>query len=198
MSAADRSARTDARSRRPPHDPNQKIGPERLLVGFLIVGWGLLVRAIGRAFGVAPEGSTLLTLVVIGSVVRGVRRAFAAPRKQVRKARASPNFAGDTMIVTAVLKESVDGIAGRAIGDTPFAAVLIVFALVVHFFRPAVSGSIAVLERSVSLVMTQAFRLRAWFANRAALISARNRDVGAGPAGHNPDARSDQVGNGQG
>ncbi|HEY2656161.1 MAG TPA: hypothetical protein VGI55_10250, partial [Solirubrobacteraceae bacterium] len=117
--------------------------------------------------------------------------------KQVRKARASPNFAGDTMIVTAVLKESVDGIAGRETGDMPFAAVLIVFALVVHFFRPAVSGSIAVLERSVAGVMTQAFKLRAWFAARAALISARNRDVVAGAAGRNPDARSDQVGNGQ-
>jgi hypothetical protein len=152
---------------------------------------------MGRAFGVAPEGSTLLTLVVIGSVARGVRRAFAAPRKQVRKARASPNFAGDTLIATAVLKESVDGIAGRASRDMPFAAALIVFALVAHFFRPAVSGSIAALERSVAGVMTQAFKLRAWFAARAALISARNRDVVAGAAGRNPDARSDQVGNGQ-
>ena len=198
MSAADRSGRTGARVRRPTHDPDQKIGPERLLLGFLIVGWGLLVRAMGRVFGVSPEGSTLLTLVVIGSVARGVRRAFAAPRKQVRKARTSPNFAGDTLIATAVLKESVDGIAGRASRDMPFAAVLIVFALVAHFFRPAVSGLIGALERSVAGVMTQALRLRAWFAARGALISARNRDVVAGAADRKPDARPDRVGNGQG
>jgi hypothetical protein len=198
MSAADRPGRTDARFRRPPHAPDQKIGPERLLVGFLIVGWGLLVRAMGRVFGVSPEGSTLLTLVVIGSVARGVRRALAAPHKQVRKVRSSPNFAGDTMIATAVIKESVDGIAGAASREMPFAAALIVFALVAHFFRPAVSASIGALRKSVAVVMAQGLRLRAWFANRAALISARNRDVVAGAAGHNSDARSDQVGNGQG
>ncbi|MGZ4306687.1 MAG: hypothetical protein ACXVSL_17695, partial [Solirubrobacteraceae bacterium] len=65
-----------------PHGRKQEIGPERLLVGYLIVLFRFLVHAVGRAFGVSGEGSTLLTLIVIGSVARGVRRVFAAPRKQ--------------------------------------------------------------------------------------------------------------------
>ena len=186
----------DPPSRRPHHRREQTIGPERLLVGYLIVAWGLFVRAVGKMFGVSPEGSTLLTLVVIGSVARGVRRAFAAPRTRIRKARSSPNFAGDTMIAAAVFKESVDGIAGGPNREMPFAAALIVFAMVAHFFRPAVAGSLGELRKSVAAAMTQGLRLRAWFAARGAMIAARNRDLVAGAAARNPDARSDQIRNG--
>ena len=42
--------------------PERDIGPERLLVGYLIVVFGLLVRVVGKVFGVSGEGSTLLTL----------------------------------------------------------------------------------------------------------------------------------------
>ena len=77
-----------------PHGRKQNIGPERLLAGDLIILFGLLVRAVGKAFGVSGEGSNLLTLVVIGSVARGVRRVFAAPGTQIRKARSSPNARG--------------------------------------------------------------------------------------------------------
>jgi hypothetical protein len=181
-----------------PHGRKQDISPERLLVGYLIVLFGLLVRAVGRAFGVSGEGSTLLTLVVIGTVARGVargvRRAFATPRTEIRKARSSPNFAGDTMIATAAFKETVDRIAGRP--STPFAAALIVFAVLTHSLRPAVAGSLGALRKSVRAVMTQGLRLRAWFAARGSMIAARSRDVVSGAAGRNPDAGSDQVTNG--
>ena len=160
-----------------PHGPKQDISPERLLGGYLIILFGLLVRAVGRVFGVSGEGSTLLTLVVIGSVARGVargvRRAFAAPRTEMHKARSSPNFAGNTMIATAAFKETVDRIAGRPSRDTSFAAALIVFAVLTHSFRPAVAGSLGALRKSVRAVITQGLRLRAWFAARGSMIAAR-------------------------
>ncbi|MGZ4217842.1 MAG: hypothetical protein ACXVFQ_16050 [Solirubrobacteraceae bacterium] len=179
-----------------PHGRKQEIGPERLLVGYLIVLFRFLVHAVGRAFGVSGEGSTLLTLIVIGSVARGVRRVFAAPRKQIRKARSSPNLAGNTMIATAAFKETVDSIAGRPSRDTPFAAALIVFAVLTHSFRPAVAGSLGDLRKSVRAAITQGLRLRSWFSARGSMIAARSRDVVAGAAGRNPDSASNQVMNG--
>ena len=179
-----------------PHRRKQNIGPERLLVGYLIVLFRLLVRAVERAFGVSGEGSTLLTLIVIGSVVRGVRRVFAAPGTEIRKARSSPDFAGNTMIATAAFKETVDTIAGPPSRDTSFAAALIAFAVVTHSFRPAIAASLGALKKSVRAVMTQGLRLRAWFAARGSMIAARTRDVVVGAAGGNPDAGSDQVRNG--
>jgi len=177
-----------------PHGRKQEIGPERLLVGYLIILFRVLVRAVGRAFGVSGESSTLLTLIVIGSAARAVRRVFAAPRKQIRKARSSPNLAGNMMIATGAFKETVDSIAGRPSRDTPFAAALIVLAVMTHSFRPAVGA----LRKSVRAVITQGLRLRALFAARGAMIAARSRDVVAGAAGRNRDAGSDQVRNGDG
>jgi hypothetical protein len=176
-----------------PHGRKQDVSPERLLVGYLIILFGLLVRAVGRVFGVSGENSTLLTLVVIGSVARGARRALAAPRKEVHKARASPNFAGDTMIATAAFKETVDSIAGRPSRDKSFAAALIVFAVLTHSLRPAVAGSLGALRKSVRAVITQGLRLRAWFGARGSMIAARSRDLVVGAAGGNPDGGSDQV-----
>jgi hypothetical protein len=179
-----------------PPGRSQKIGPERLLAGYLIVLFRFLVRAVGKAFGVSGEGSTLLTLIVIGSAARGVRRVFSAPRKQIRKARSSPNLAGNTMIATAAFKETVDSIAGQPSRDTPFAAGLIVLALLTHFFRPAVTESLGDLWKSVRAVITEGFRLRSWFSARGSMIAARSRDVVAGTAGPNPDTGPDQVTNG--
>ena len=152
---------------------DNRIGPERLLLGYLIILFRLLVRAVGRAFGVSGEGSTLLTLIAIASVARGVRRAFAAPGAQVRKARSSPHLVGDTMIATAAFKETVVSVAGRPSRKTSFAAGLIVFAVLAHSVRPALSA----LRKSVRGVITEGLRLRAWFAARGALIAARTRDV---------------------
>jgi hypothetical protein len=181
-----------------PRGRKQDIGPERLLVGYLMILFGLLVRAVGRAFGVSGQGSTLLTLVVIGSVARAVRRVFAAPRTQIRKARSSPNAAGNAMIATAAFKETVDSIAGRPSRDTRFAAALIVLAVLAHSFRPAVSGSVGAVRNSVRAVITQGLKLRALFAARGSTIAARSRDVVAGAAGRNRDAGSDQVRNADG
>jgi hypothetical protein len=173
------------------HGFDQKIGPERLLFGYLIIAFQLLVRAVGRMFGVSGEGSTLLTLVVMGAVARGVRRAFAQPRTQMRKARSSPNFAGNTMIATAAFKETVDSIAGRPSRNTSFAAGLIVFALLTHSLRPAVGA----LRRSVRAVIIQGLKLRRWFADRGSLIAARSRDVVASATGRDSDGASDQARN---
>jgi hypothetical protein len=175
-----------------PEGRGQKIGPERLLAGFLLILFRLLVRGVGRAFGVSGEGSTLLTLIVIGSAARAVRRVFAAPRKQMRKARSSPNFAGNALIATAGFKETVDSIAGQPSRDTSFAAALILLAVLGHSLRPAV----AAVRKSVRDVITQAFRLRAWFAARGSMIAERTRDVVEGATGRDSDAGSDQVSNG--
>jgi hypothetical protein len=167
----------------------QNIGPERLLAGYLIVLFRLLGRVVGRAFGISGEGSTLLTLVVIGSAIRGVRRVFAAPRTQVRKARSSPNFAFNTMIATAGVKETVDRVAGRPSRDPSFGAALIVFAVVAHSIRPAVRA----VRKALRALIAQGLRLRAWFAARGKAIAARSRDVVQAVADRDPDAESDQV-----
>jgi hypothetical protein len=174
----------------------QDVSPERLLVGYLIFLFGLLVRAVGRVFGVSrEEGSSLLTLILIGSFARAVRRVFAAPRKQVRKARSSPTFAGDTMIATVALKETVDRIGGHPRRDI-FAAALIAFAVLTHSFRPAVAGSLGALRKSVRAVITQGLRLRAWFGGWGSMVAGKRRDVVVAAAGGNPDGGSDQVSNG--
>jgi hypothetical protein len=150
-----------AQSHGPPHNPGHGISPGRLLVGYLIILWGLLVRALGRAFGISGPGSTLLTLVVIGSVARGVRRVFGAPGREIHKARSSPNLAGNTMVATSLFKDSVDRIVGRK--ETPFAVALIVFALLTHSLRPLVAASLGALRESGRAVIKQGLRLRAWF-----------------------------------
>ena len=175
-----------------PRGLTQDIGPERVLVGWLIVLFGLLVRAVEKAFGVSGEGSTLLTLVVIGAVARGVRRGLSAPRNQMRKARSSPHFAANAMIATAGFNDTVDRIAGRPNTDTSSAAALIVVAVLMHSVRPAVAG----LRKSVRAVGTQGLRLRAWLTARGSMIAARTSDVVVRTAGANPDAGSDQVGDG--
>jgi hypothetical protein len=143
------------------------VSAERLLVGDLIILFRLLERAVARAFGVSGEGSSLLTLIILASVARALRRGAAAPRKQVRKARSSPTLAGDSLIATAALKETVDSIAGHPSRDTQFAAGLIAFAVLTHSFRPAVAGSLRALRKSPA-VMTEAVRFRARFAARGA------------------------------
>jgi hypothetical protein len=179
-----------------PHGRTQKIGPERLLVGYVIVLFRFLVRAVGRAFGVSGEGSTLLTLIVIGSAARGIRRVFAAPRKEIRKARSSPNLAANAMFATGAFKETVDSIAGRPSRDKPFAAALIVLAVLAHSFRPAVAESLGDLWKSARVTITEGLRLRSWFSARGSMIAARSRDVVASAADRSPDTRSDQVTNG--
>jgi hypothetical protein len=179
------------------HRRTQNISPERLLVGYVMFGFGLLVRAVGRVFGVSrEEGSTLLTLIILASGARAVRRASSAPRKQVQKVRSSPSFAGDTLIGTAALRETVDSIAGRPSRNIPFAAALIAFAVLAHSFRPAVVGSLGALRKSVRAVITQGLKLRGWFGARGAMIAARTRDVVVEAAGGNPDGGADQLSNG--
>jgi hypothetical protein len=174
----------------------EHISPELLLVGDLIILFRLLVRAVARAFGVSGEGSSLLTLIVIASVARALRRVLTTPGTQIRKARSSPNFAGDTMIATAALKETVDSMAGHPSRDTPLAAALIAFAVLVHSFRPAVAASLDAVRKSVRAVITEGLRLRAQFAARGSMIAARSRNAVVGAARRNPAPGPDRVVNG--
>jgi hypothetical protein len=156
----------EIRPRPTPHDLRH-ITPERLLVGDLIILFRLLDRAVARAFGISGDSSTLLTLIIIGSFARGVRRVSAAPRTQVRKARSSPTFAGDTLIATGAVKETVDSIAGHPGRDTSYAAALIAFAVLAHSSRPAVTKSLHAARTSVRTVITEGLKLRAQFTARA-------------------------------
>lgn len=174
----------------------QHISPERLLVGDVLILFRLLVRVVAKAFGITGDGSTLLTLMILASVARGVRRAFAAPRTQVHKARSSPNFTGDAVIAAAAFKETVDSVAGHPSRKTPFAVALIVFAVLTHSFRPLVTGSLGALRKAVRTVITEGFKLRSRFAARGAMIATQARDVVGAVARQIPDAGSDQATNG--
>ena len=69
----------------------------------------------GLAFGLPKEQSNVMTLVVLGTFVRALQRAAAAPGTLVRNVRSSPTAVGDTMIGAAVAKETVNSIAGHPI-----------------------------------------------------------------------------------
>lgn len=167
----------------------QDIGPGRVLLGWLIVLFGLLARAVGRTFGVSGADSGLLTLIVLASGARGVRRALAAPGKQIQKARSNPNVAADTLIATAGIKVTVDRVAGRPSANTSFAAALIVFAVLVASVRPAAVR----LQKAVRAVIAQVRRLWAWAARRASFVAAMSRESVARATGAPSDAASDQV-----
>ena len=79
----------------------------------------------GLAFGLPKEQSNVMTLVVLGTFVRALQRAAAAPGTLVRNVRSSPTAVGDTMIGAAVAKETVNSIAGHPVRDTPFATVVV-------------------------------------------------------------------------
>jgi hypothetical protein len=86
----------------------EQVSSARLLVGDGIIVLGLLNewrhRIMATVFGVSRYDSNVLTLFVIAAFAGALRRAAAAPRTQVRKARSSPTAKGDTMIGAAVVK----------------------------------------------------------------------------------------------
>lgn len=118
-----------------------------------------LQRAVTRLYGVPRDSSSLVTLIAVGAVARALQSIAAAPRTQARKLRSSPTAAGDTMIGTAALKETLDSVAGHPSRDTSGAAALIVFAVLAHSFRPAIEGSIRAVEESVRGVISEARRI---------------------------------------
>jgi hypothetical protein len=124
-------------SRRPEH-----LSGARLFVGDGVVVFRLLNEArhriMSRVFKMPREHSNVMTLFVIAAFLRALQRAAAAPGTQVRKARSSPTAVGDTIIGVAAARETVNSIAGRPAGDTPFAAGLIAFALTAYGLRAAV------------------------------------------------------------
>jgi hypothetical protein len=91
-------------------------------------------RAVTRAFGVPPDGQSLLVTMILlgaaGSVVRGF-----APRPWPRPSRAHAAVGG------SLLNTMLRGIAGAPSRNVPLAGGLIVFALLSHSLRPAVAGS---------------------------------------------------------
>ena len=148
----------------PPHRP------EHLSSARLFVGDGVLVlrllnearhRIMYRVFRMPREHSNLMTLFVIAAFVRALQRAAAAPGTQVRKARSSPTAVGDTMIGTAVAKETVNSIAGHPARDTPFAAALIALAMTVYAFRVAIRRLLHAVRPSLRHLVAAEHRVRA-------------------------------------
>ena len=116
-------------------------------------------RITTAVYGISRADSNLVTLIVIAAFGAAIRRAAAAPRTQVRKARSSPTALGDTMIGAAAAKETLDSIAGHPSRDMTPAAALITLALVVHLFRPAVKRSVRAMEQAGRDVVVEARRI---------------------------------------
>ena len=151
-----------------PHIPVQHVSRARRAWGDVIIVGSLLNelrhRLVTGVSGASRGDSNLLTLFVLAALASGLRRAAAAPRTQVRKARSSPTAVGDTVMGTAVAKEAVASVAGPPTRNRPFAVGLIVFAVVVHFSRPAVERAVRTAWAAYRSVMAELRRV--WAAIR--------------------------------
>ncbi len=149
----------------PPPRPLEHLSGARLFVGDALIALRLLDEARHRimslVFGMSREDSNLMTLFVIGAVVRALQRSAAAPGTQVRKARSSPTALGDTMIGAAAAKETVNSIAGHPARDTPFAAALIALAMTVYAFRAATKRLLRAVRPALRHVAAAEHRVRA-------------------------------------
>src|ERR1700722_16589103 len=141
----------------------EHVSRRRRLWGDAIIVSSLLnelrLRVTTAVYGISRADSNLVTLIVIGAFGGAIRRAAAAPRTQVRKARSSPTAVGDTMIGAATAKETLESIAGHPARDITPAAALITLALVVHLFRPAVRRSVRAVEEAGRDVVAEARRI---------------------------------------
>ena len=147
-------------ARRPEH-----LSSARLFEGDTVIAFRLLNEArhriMSRLFGMPREHSNLMTLFVLAAFVRALQRAAATPGTQVRKARSSPTAAGDTLIGTAVARETVNSIAGHPARDTPFAAALIALAMTVYAFRAATTRLLHAVRPSFRHLVAAEHRVRA-------------------------------------
>ena len=143
----------------------ERLTGVRLFIGDSVTAFRLLNEARHRimsaACGISRGDSNLMTLFVLGALIRALKRAAATPGNQVRKARSSPTAAGDTMIGAAVASETVNRIAGHPGRDTPFAAALIVLALTIHAFRTPIRRLLHVVRRSFHDLAIAAHKARA-------------------------------------
>jgi hypothetical protein len=141
----------------------EHVSRRRRLWGDAIIVSSLLnelrQRITAAVFGISRADSNLVALFVIAALGAAGRRAAAAPRTQVRKARSSPTALSDTVIGVAAAKETIDSIAGHPSRDMAPAAALITLALVVHSFRPAVRRSVRAMEGAGRQVAAQARRI---------------------------------------
>ena len=109
---------------------------------------------MGVVFGAERGlGSNLVTVIVLGSVVNGVRLVIAAPGAQVRKARSSPTIVGDSLIAAGVLSEAIDRVTVRRARAAASTAALIVFALVVHAIRQPVVRVLRAIRATIRSVL---------------------------------------------
>jgi hypothetical protein len=147
-----------------PTQPELPVRGARLFAGDAIIILRLLNerrhRIMAAVFGVSRENSNLVTLFAIGASATGIRRAFAASGRHVRRIRSSPTRVGDTMIGGAVAKETVDSIAGHPARDAPSAAALIAFAVAVHSLRPAAQRSLHAARQSLRRLAAAAQSLK--------------------------------------
>jgi hypothetical protein len=141
----------------------EHVSRRRRLWGDAIIVSSLLnelrLRITTAVYGISRADSNFVTLLGIAAFGAAMRRAAAAPRTQVRKARSSPTALGDTMIGAAAAKETLDSIAGHPARDITPAAALITVALVVHLFRPAVKRSVRAVEEAGRDVVAEARKI---------------------------------------
>jgi hypothetical protein len=118
-------------------------------------------RAVAAVFGVERGWrSNLVTAIAIGALVDATQRVAATPRTQVRKMRSGTDAVGDSMIATAVLKETLDRVAGPRPEAMASGAALIVFAVVANSIRPTIEKSLHAIRAAVRGVITGVRRAR--------------------------------------
>jgi hypothetical protein len=114
-------------------------GGARLVSGDAIIAFRLLDEARGRGaarlFGVPKDKSLLVTVIAIGTLTGAVH---GSATRALRRAR--PSVARGAL-GAAVLRETLQAIAGGRSTTTPVAAPLIAFAVLATSFRPLLGGS---------------------------------------------------------
>jgi hypothetical protein len=93
-------------------------------------------RSIARYFGVSGEGSTLVTIILVGMAARALHgqatRALRAP--------GAPAL-GDTVLGLAALRESVHSVAGQSYPESPMLGALVATAFVGAALVPVLRGT---------------------------------------------------------
>jgi hypothetical protein len=114
-------------------------GGARLLSGDAIIAFRVLdearCRGAARLFGVPKDESLLVAMIAIGAFTWAVHGC--ATRALTR---ARPSVAGGAF-GAAMLRETLQGVAGGPSTKAPFVAPLIAFAVLATSFRPLLGGS---------------------------------------------------------
>jgi len=168
----------------------RRLSGARRFFGDVVIGVQVLNetrhRVTAAVFG-ADRGwrSNLVTLIVFGSVVNGIRRVIAAPGAQVRKARSSPTIVGDSLIATGAVSEAIDRVTVRRARAAASTAALIVFAVIAHAIRQPVVRALHAIRATIRTGITEVRKVRDAISRYGTEIAggSADADVAGSPSG---------------